>query len=213
MNVTIRKANKADLGAIAELHINAFPGFFLTKLGSSFLKLYYGAYEENGEPLIVAVNSNASIVGFVAGLHDSVSFYRFLKRHWYRFFFPVIGALLNPRLVSVCLTRIVSIFRFDKVNKQISIPKGFHELSSIAVSPAAQHSGVGRLLVGAFLETIKSENGDNGVFLTTDFTENDKVHRFYESMGFNSVGEFVQGKGRKMTAYSLSLKDNMKLHS
>ena len=102
MEPTIRRAVNVDLESIVKIHISAFPGFFLTKMGERFLKLYYYGYLEREETLLVAINSSNDLIGFVAGLKDSEGYYRYLKKHWYKFVFPVTLAMLNLSLFFTC---------------------------------------------------------------------------------------------------------------
>ncbi len=65
--LTIIKVKEDDLDAVVEIHLLSFPGFFLSKIGPSFLKCYYReiiTYE--GGHLLAAQNAG-SIIGFVAG--------------------------------------------------------------------------------------------------------------------------------------------------
>ena len=39
--IKIRKATKEDSNIVVSIHEKAFPDFFLTTLGSDFLKLFY----------------------------------------------------------------------------------------------------------------------------------------------------------------------------
>jgi len=204
MELTVRDAQKADLEALVMIHISAFSGFFLTKMGRRFLKQYYCGYLEMEESLLVAVDSANKIVGFVAGLKDSENYYRHMKKCWYRFILPVAHAMLNFDLLVTCSQRILAIFRSNKVNEEMRIPAGFHELTSIAVSPGARQVGAGKMLMGAYLDAVKAVAGSKGVFLTTDSKENENVLQFYKSMGFHITGEFVQGGKRKMIVYSLN---------
>lgn len=55
MPVIYRHATPEDIDAIVRLHTVAFPGFFLTSLGGSFLRLLYGAFVDiDGGICIVA---------------------------------------------------------------------------------------------------------------------------------------------------------------
>ena len=204
MGLTVRNAMNADLESLVSIHISAFPGFFLTNMGRRFLKQYYYGYLEMDETLLVAVDNTDKIVGFVAGLKDSEGYYLHMKKRWYRFIIPVALAMLNFDLLSTCTQRILTILRSNKVNEEMHVPVGFHELTSIAVSPAARQVGAGKSLMGAYLESVKTIAGIKGVFLTTDSKENANVQQFYKSMGFRVIAEFVQGEKRKMSAYSLN---------
>jgi ribosomal protein S18 acetylase RimI-like enzyme len=205
MKVDLRDADVGDLEAIVRIHHNAFPHFFLTKMGKQFLMQYYRGYLDKKEVLLIAVDVDNKIVGFVAGLKDSEDYYRYLKKIWYRFFPPVVLALLNVELFVTAIQRIYAIFRSNKVNEKAHVPEGFHELTSIGVSPEVRQYGVGKLLMNTYLDAVKSLPGVKGVYLTTDFEDNEHVHRFYKSMGFQMTGKFMQNSKRQMSAYILIL--------
>lgn len=203
MGIIVRRALEADLESLVAIHIDAFPGFFLTKMGRVFLKRYYYGYLEMQETLLVAVGGDNRVIGFVAGLKDSEGYYLNMKKHCYRFVFPVILAAVNFDLLVTVIRRILSILRSNKVNEEQCAPDGFHELTSIAVLPVFRKVGAGKLLMLTYLDAIKAVEGTKGVFLTTDSDKNASVIRFYKSMGFQAIGEFAQGSKRIMRAYSL----------
>ena len=41
MSIVTRPIIKSDIDTVVKIHIAAFPDFFLTQLGSAFLKFYY----------------------------------------------------------------------------------------------------------------------------------------------------------------------------
>src|SRR5690606_7881749 len=73
----IRPARPEDLGAIARLHVAAFPGAFLSLLGERFLRRYYRLVLESlhGRLLVAADDGAAEpLAGFVAGTLDPAAF-------------------------------------------------------------------------------------------------------------------------------------------
>lgn len=204
--VSTRIANKSDISQIVSIHIEAFPGFFLTRMGPRFLSQYYNGYLERCETLIIASVDGGKVVGFVAGLKNSGEYYRFLKKHWYRFVFPILGALLDLDLVRRCSARVFSVLKNNQVNRTMSPPGGYHELTSIAVSPSTGPAGTGRALMASYIDQVLLDKRAFGVFLTTDADDNERVNRFYKTLGFNEFGEFSHELDRTMRAYTLSLK-------
>src|SRR5206468_2431104 len=77
-------------------------------------------------------------------------------------------------------------------------------LMSIAVSPAAQGTGIGRKLVRCFLEEAQ-ERGLQYVDLTTDRMNNDIVNRFYQGLGFVCVRSYTTPESREMNEYEIQL--------
>jgi len=79
------------------------------------------------------------------------------------------------------------------------------ELASIAVTPRASGTGVGRALLNEFVAASEEANATQ-VSLTTDAIGNDRVCEFYERAGFRNVGS-TEGRTRPMVMYTLTLPD------
>ncbi len=203
---TIRNARKEDLPIISRIHIEAFPNFFLSKLGCRFLKTYYNQYLIRNEVLLVSTDSNDRPVGFIAGLNDSKGYYRGLKKGWYKFIFSISISMLNYKLIILCMRKALSVLRFSAVNKEVVIYEKFHELTAIGVQPSYQGSGIGRMLLSEHVRKMSLAGNVEGIFLVTDHSDNKKVHNFYESFGFVVSSTFKQGKDRIMSVYMLNFK-------
>ncbi|MBK9137235.1 MAG: hypothetical protein IPM17_00440 [Verrucomicrobia bacterium] len=65
----IRPLRTEDLVRVCAIHEAAFPGFFLTFLGSAFLAEFYGAFlrEEQGIALVAVEQGGHRVIGAVAG--------------------------------------------------------------------------------------------------------------------------------------------------
>ncbi len=184
---------------IVDVHIKSFPNFFLTFLGSNFLFLLYKmvSKEKNGI-LIVAKDSN-KVVGFVAGVIDQYEFFKKLvfKYKW-KFAFTSVKAILKKPKILARLLRALK--RSDESIRYSS--KTY--LMSIAVHPAYQGRGIGKILIEElFKEVIKK--GGISVCLTTDKNNNDKVNKFYINLGFKLVRSYKTPEGREMNEYFKSL--------
>lgn len=192
-----------DPNEIAELHLQAFPGFFLTQLGKPFLTSYYRCVETYpGGILLVARKDEGAVVGFAAGFDDPPAFYAFLRSRFVQFILPVAGALLRrPKL----LRRAIFDLRYVKARGEGKSPADHAvcELASIGVLEPG--SGVGSMLIDEFL--VRSwDLGSRSVILTTDRDRNDAANRFYDQKGFTLVREFVHVPGRVMNEYRMELK-------
>ena len=204
---TIRNARKGDLPIISKIHIDAFPNFFLSKLGCRFLKIYYNQYLIRNEVLLVSTDDNDRPVGFIAGLNDSKGYYQALKKDWYKLLFSISMSVLNYKLIILCIRKMLSVLRFSAVNKQVVIYEKFHELTAIGVQPSCQGLGIGRMLLSEHVRKMSLVGNVDGIFLVTDHSDNKKVHNFYKSFGFVASGTFKQGKDRIMSVYMLKLKN------
>ena len=73
--IEIREASANDLEQIISIHMAAFPGFILTKLGPAFLlELYTGFIQDDKGTLFVA-EREGQVLGFVAGTLDPDAFF------------------------------------------------------------------------------------------------------------------------------------------
>ncbi len=77
---------------------------------------------------------------------------------------------------------------------------------SLAVDPAAQRSGAGRLLIRAFIDAAR-QRGARAVVLTTDKGGNNAVNAFYRAQGFSVASEYVTPEERAMNEYILYIDD------
>lgn len=188
----VREASKANIGKIVEVHLSAFPGFFLTELGEKFLTLYYECVLNSEDGILLSCFDEGNIIGFCAATTHSAGYNsRLIKHNFLKF--ALIGA-------KFCITKPGAIIRLaNNLTKSGSTEdKGdYGELLSIGVSSEAQGKGVGKALLGK-LEQSMSEVGVKRLSLTTDFEENEKTLRFYSSIGFKKLYEFVAYPRRRM---------------
>src|SRR5690606_37764753 len=79
-------------------------------------------------------------------------------------------------------------------------------LSSIGVDPASKGMGVGKSLINSFSINAQKRGADC-IYLTTDQENNDYVHKFYLSNGFQVDGTLHKPGGRLMYRYIKVLRD------
>lgn len=204
----IREASKIDLYRIVNIHMKAFPGFFMTKLGKKFLwEYYFTVLMYNSNIFLVAIDENENkILGFVAGFLNPSSFYSFLKRRSFRLGLSIFLEILkSPKLVMPIIQN------YQRVNKNISLnEEKTVELASIAVDPEYSGKGIGKSLVKGFLSAAL-KLGAKKVILSTDAENNDKVNYFYKSLGFELERTFYSSRKRLMNEYCFYLKDKNKI--
>ena len=194
VNIHYREASKMDLDSIAKLHIEAFPNFFLTKMGHSFVLKYYQVVFEYPRKVALVAEYKGAILGFIVGFGNPSSFYSFYKKHKLRLIPLIILSLLkNPLLIKQVIINITRVFVFDSLAHDI-------EIASIAVSPKKQGMKIGKNLVMKFLNIAREKSTYNNVFLTTDACNNETVNLFYQKQGFLLKDSFWRGD-RKMNLY------------
>lgn len=195
MDVKILPLTNQGIKEVVDIHMQAFPDFFLTFLGPGFLKEFYKSflYDDHGIGFVAIENSR--ILGAIVGPFKPTGYFkRLLCRKWYAFCFASIGAVLKKPTV------VKRLFRAVFYRGQAPQGKNRALLSSIAVSPDAQRKGVGKALVMKWLDAVGARGG-KGAFLTTDTENNNVVNSFYHSLGWKLESTYETSEGRKMNRY------------
>ena len=191
--MNIRRATINDVNTIVKIHLDAFKGFFLTSLGSQFLKFYYSCFIRSNETVTMVAEEDGVIYGFSASTKACKGFNsRLIKSNFFAF---VMLSLKMFFTTPKSLFRLVK--NLTKKGDSVEDDEDYAELYSIGVSKAAQGKGVGKLLLAESERVMKSE-GVLRVSLTTDFYNNDQAVGFYHSMGYETLYEFVTYPNRKM---------------
>ena len=82
MNISIRPAKPEDIAQMVQVHIRAFPGFFLTLMGPRFLHLLYTGFlnHPTGISLVAYAQGKPSqVLGFVVGTTQPSGFFLQLR--------------------------------------------------------------------------------------------------------------------------------------
>jgi ribosomal protein S18 acetylase RimI-like enzyme len=195
----VRTATADDLQGIVDIHQKAFSHFFLTQMGGEFLRKYYGLVLDYHAGIVLVSEGQDVLDGFACGFVNPAEFYRSMWRSRRSFTLPVLGALVRrPSLAAKVLSGVHRI-----QTPESEWPAGSCELSSIAVAPETSGTGLGKVLMRAFLEQARSMDAQC-VYLTTDADGNDAVNAFYRDVGFRPTRRFLQRKGRWMNEYVIS---------
>jgi glycosyltransferase involved in cell wall biosynthesis/ribosomal protein S18 acetylase RimI-like enzyme len=192
----VRSATPSDLPGIVDIHQKAFSHFFLTRMGAGFLRLYYELVLSYRAGIVLVSENRGVLNGFVCGFANPSEFYRQMWRHRRIFALPALAALLRHPSLAANIAHGVRRIQ----NSVLQGPPQSCELSSIAVTPEAAGSGVGRGLLRSFLEQSWSRQAQC-VYLTTDAEGNDAANALYRQAGFQHCRRFLQRKGRWMNEY------------
>jgi ribosomal protein S18 acetylase RimI-like enzyme len=196
----------SDVNACVDIHMKAFPGFFLTFLGPAFLKELYSAIISDPSGIGIVAERDGQIKGFVIGTEQPSGLYtRLLRQRWWAFCWASVSPLLKKPTILPRLLR-----AFGKPNEEVG-PQHCGTLMSIAVLPEEQGKHVGKQLVIEFLKRA-GQRGLLYVNLTTDYQSNDYTNRFYQKLGFEFCRTFVTPEGRQMNEYLFNLKKAEQLH-
>ncbi len=195
--LNIRKAIKSDVDQIVSVHRKVFSGFYLDRMGSAFLKIYYEcALANSGVISFIATDKSGVIVGFVLGFKFPKSFYKEFKSAKSKLFLPITIAIL--RSPSLLIPTISNILKVDK-NSTTDNNDSYTELVSIGVLPNSK--GIGSQLLTKFIH-IADLSDSKEIRLTTNRDDNHKANQFYLKHGFENKGIEYQHK-RVLNKYSL----------
>lgn len=194
----IREISNEDrqlVNTIARLHQKAFPDFFLTQLGLTFLRTLYKGYLDDQASGIIVAEKAGTIMGFVAYSNDYPRFYKELIKHkiiqfaWCSF----LAAIRHPSFAK-------RLFGAFKKSESVEKTERYVELASICTDPAAEGQGIGTALID-HLKAIVDFDVYAYINLETDAENNEKANRFYLKNGFQKDREYITAEGRRMIEY------------
>ena len=184
--ININKATGCNVAVMVSIHQQAFPDFFLTTLGESFLRLYYSCMCRCEGAVTLCALANGEVVGFSTTALKSAGFNtKLMKDNFCGFAWEAIKLLFVNPMSLVHLARNMS-----KTNSDVADRGEYAELFSIGVSPTCQGKGVGSMLLME-TERLVSQNGGTVISLTTDKNENTSTISFYKRNGYEVMYEFV----------------------
>lgn len=191
----LRVANNDVAVELSQLHMRAFPNFFLTQLGLPFLKTLYLGYMEDLESGIIVAEKDGRVVGFLAYSNNySMFFKNLMKKHLIRFAFCSVLALLrHPSF----LARIMGAL---KKSESVEREEKYVELASLCVDPNFEKQGIGTKLINYLKNTVDFDTFAY-ISLETDADNNEEVNRFYRKNDFKLAREYSTPYGRRMNEY------------
>jgi len=194
--MNIKVADKSNVNNIVDIHMEAFPGFFLTFLGKGFLKhLYSGFITHEKSNLLIAVDNIDEVVGFLAYSEDLSGFYKnliiksIIPFVWYSF-----CAFIKKPLIVFRLLR-----AFKKINDDKQYDK-YVKILSIGVSQKGKGRGIGSKLIEKLKTTIDFIKVSY-IQLETDADNNEATNQFYIKNDFILDHVIITLEGRKMNVY------------
>ena len=196
--IHIRELNKEDkkiVNEIAVLHKKSFPSFFLTQLGTPFLRTLYRGYLEDEYSGIIVAENDEKLVGVIAYSKNYPGFFKgLIKKHLIEFaFFAASASIRHPSFTK----RILGAF---KKSESVVKDERYVELASICVDPEVGNNGIGTKLID-YLKRIVDFKQYAYINLETDAMDNDGVNLFYLNNGFALERTFVTAEGRNMNEY------------
>lgn len=184
---------KGEHQSLAEIHLDAFHGFFLSSLGENFLNAYYTAALNNDKTIAVcAIDENGLVQGFGTGCIESKGYHkRLLLENFLTFSYQSLILLFtNPKALLRLIRNLDKNFNKKDDGK-------YAELISIGVSHTCKGLGVGKALIKIFEEEARKK-GCKKIALTTDYYNNEKVITFYRHFGYEVFYDFTTFPNRRM---------------
>ena len=197
MTTHVRQATAADVPAMVEIHLRAFPDFFLSQLGRPFLRRLYAGFVREASGCALIAQQGGAVVGYIAGTSRPERYFRErLHREGLAFACNALPGLL--RAPARTAERLWSALRY-RGERPPDLPEGWL-VSSVAVDPGARAGGTGSALVRAFCARAAAARAP-WVYLLTDESGNDEVQAFYKRAGFQLHSRIVRSGGRVMRVY------------
>lgn len=199
--IIIEKPSIKNVDDIVSIHQQAFPDFFLTTLGSGFLRMYYKCMCKCERAVTLCATEDGKIVGFSTTALKSTGFNaKLIKENLCGFVWESIKLLFTKPMSLVHLARNMS-----KTNSDVVDRGEYAELFSIGVSPGSQGKGVGSMLLTE-TECLVSKKGVSTISLTTDKNDNVSTISFYKRNGYEVMYEFTAFPNRPMYRFIKSIK-------
>lgn len=210
----IRPMSASDLSAVAELHQESLEAGFFGRLGQRFLCRYYETFIASPHAVAFAIGDRPD--GILVGTTHNALHYRWVMRHR-GLRLAVAGTLallLRPRVLADFMrTRLGRYLRgFRRVARE-STPAAQPQreatseqvavLTHVAVWASVRRRGLGRILVGAFIEAARDKGADRALLVTLDDSAG-SAH-FYVSLGWDPIGSKQDSDGRLLRMFELHL--------
>ena len=179
---------------VAQLHIANINQGFLSTLGVGFVSLLYQVIDEGSDSVLLTVERDGRVVGFVAGGMGMGSIYRRMIYHTPRLALALLPSLFFPRRIW----RMLEILRYSRDNDQSSSwPRA--ELLSIALDPAFRGQHLAETLYRRLTEFFESRG--NTEFKIVVGAALAPAHKFYLRMGAEPVAQTEVHQGEHSTIY------------
>jgi GNAT superfamily N-acetyltransferase len=195
MSVTIAPMTRDQCSAVARLHVESIRTGLSAYLGQRFCEALYLAMSDTPHSFVlVATMPGGDVAGFVCGTTSVRGMYRYVLVHgWHRLIPAALAKFLNP---IVTFKAIRALLLPWLLRKKATVPTELPEpaLVSMAVSANAQGGGVGKLLVAALFQRLRSL----GAVACRVWTSEDNVRAkaFYEKCGFIHVADVDHHSGK-----------------
>lgn len=192
--IEIRRAETADVSAVARLHKERIKEGFLSSLGEIFLEMVYGNFIASPHGILIVARDGENFAGYVSGVTSVRGFYAdFLKHHFFQASFYVLKKFLR----FSTLKKVMETLFYPQKTREQDIPHA--ELLSIALDKRYTGRGIARKLFDALTEEFKGKNVK--VFKVIVGAGLKDALKFYENAGCKKHSEIEIHKGEKSFIY------------
>lgn len=197
-DTVIGPARRGDATALARLHREAFPGFFLSQLGERFLREFYrGFLDDPTAVTVVARDAHGRPVGAAVGTTEPAGFYKRLLRR--RLLGLGIASALAAARHPQSIGRLLRGMAYRGSTGSGPAPRGAL-LSSICTAPHIQGAGLGQRLIAQW-EMSAAQLGEREAHLSTDAFDNEGANAFYRQCGWRQESQYLTREGRRMNLF------------
>ena len=189
-----RKLNINDVDEVVKIHQDAFKDFFLTDLGSRFLKVYYISCVQNEETTIAIgqYGPDNKLLGFSIGSSKAKGYYKIiLKSNFLKF------SMIGLHLIFKRPMAIIRLIKNMEKQGRETDDRLYCEILSIGIRSDQKGKGHGKILLKGF-EKEAAKRDLKKISLTTDYYNNEGVIDFYKNSGYKIMYEFTVFPKRKM---------------
>jgi ribosomal protein S18 acetylase RimI-like enzyme len=189
--------SEQDIAEVVRVHLEAFPGFFLSELGPGFLRQFYRGFLCADGIALVAVEADAGkVCAATAGAMQPAWFFsRLLVQRWWAFGLAALPTLARRPSILPRLLRAIR-YRGDAPSEP-----GGALWSTLQVRPGFHGRGIGRRLAKAFLQEAE-QRGARYVYAFVD-ADNERTIRLHRSLGFKSAERLFTPEAREMVRLAL----------
>lgn len=208
---------RADLRAVADLHLAALPPSFFSRLGPRFLRAYYETYVAGPDAVALAAVREGLLCGYVVGTaaaHDHAAWTA--RRRGVRLALVAVTCMAGrPRVAVEFLRTRVGRYARGLARRLRHRPVGPTAaaaapadgrqpavLSHVAVHDRSRGTGTGELLVRRFAAEL-SGRGVHRFDLVT-LAGPDGAAGFYERLGLVATGQRVDPDGRSWRSFRMT---------
>ena len=178
---------------VVDVHLSAFPNFFLSTLGASFLRTYYRCFIKHKSGNLSVSTMDDKVVAFAAATSECRGFNTsLLKKNLFAFGCRFLVLLFTKPMAIVHLVN-----NMTKTSEEVEDYEDYAELYSIGTAAVVQGKGIGTKLMER-LEARLRKQGVEKISLTTDYVDNDATLGFYKKNGYEVLYEFLTYPNRKM---------------